>query len=170
MMKSARLYQLIILFLLVLNTLVIGFFVWSKPKKHNAKMHHHPGKIAKEIFGMDEEQSSVFVGLAKKHRSHIDSLSKSQRKLLKPLFFEHLDGNEKVDHDSIIDLIQEIEGKKIEYTYQHYSEVKEILSPDQLEHFDEFLEETLKFILNEHVKHPPPPRNGKVHPNKEGHR
>ncbi|PHI20890.1 hypothetical protein CEQ90_05860 [Lewinellaceae bacterium SD302] len=133
-MKKLKFYQLAAAGLLLLNLVLLTLLLWQP------RFPPPPGgHAAIELFNLSEEQNDTFLALAEQHKEKIGSLNARHEELIK----EYLDGL-KTSAGQTTPLppavLVELETKKVVSLYDHLSEVKAILTPDQMEAFPEFVD------------------------------
>lgn len=155
-MNPLKFYKTATVLLILLNIAILSFFITMGPP--HKKGNFFGGKEhALEILKMDNKQHELFLASAKRHGVHIDTINSKQKQLLAPYFdslFNPLTENEK---DSLLQTVQTLERQKIEYTLDHFKELKNILRDDQQVLFKPFMDKILRKILNNKEKtvHPP---------------
>ncbi|KAA3641623.1 MAG: hypothetical protein DWQ02_00200 [Bacteroidetes bacterium] len=164
MMKQLQLFKYATIGLLLLNIGVILFFFLTQPKPPGP-MPGKPGNHAMDhrvvnLLNLNDEQVAVFRDLARAHSQEMRKINEAQRQALEPYFANLVHTDPEVSADEQLENILQLERRKIEVTYQHFEEVKAILEPSQLSHYDRFVDESLKMILGRGGKNPPPPRRG----------
>jgi hypothetical protein len=161
-MKQLQFYKYATWFMVILNISMIAFFFLTRPPHQGLPSGEGGGPPFKnkaiDILKLDESQHAIFLKSVQAHRDLIQKTDKKQRDLLKPYFHQLIDPEQVVDVDSTLHKIQQLERNKIESTYQHFQEIKSILTPDQQADFEVFMKDALKMILMETEKKPPPPR------------
>ncbi|MFK7809208.1 MAG: hypothetical protein AB8F74_15500 [Saprospiraceae bacterium] len=153
-MKTSNFYKYTTWGLLLLNLALLSFFLLSKPNHPHKKGGK---KGAPEILKMDQEQSDLFLSYAEKHIKLMDKLDTEQRDLLKE-YFGTLTDVQAVSNtsQSTINQILQIEQRKIESTYEHFKEIKLILKPEQQGNYEKFVKRTLRHLLFNQQRPPPP--------------
>ena len=153
-MKQLQFYKYATWGLLILNVSMIAFFFLTAPPRPSGG--ERAGKKAIDILRMDEDQNNSFLQYVQQHSNQVDNLDKQQLSLLKLYFKNLISSSNKVNSDSLLNKIQLFERQKIEFTYQHFLDVKSILKPDQQVHFEDFMEHAMDIILKVHNKPPRP--------------
>ena len=157
-MKQTTFYKYAIWGLVLLNMLVLAFFVFTKPKPpHSAHSHNFQSEVI-HLLKLDPEQQAAFRKLAESHNQNIKLLSSQQEKLLLPYFESLTDSTQYVDKVKNLNQFQLLERQKIETTYQHFEEIKNILHQEQLPRFEEFMKIIIDNLLLKNKKNPPPPK------------
>ncbi|MEL6989221.1 MAG: hypothetical protein AAGK97_15520 [Bacteroidota bacterium] len=150
-MKQLQFYKYATIALLLLNLAMIAFFFLTKPKPIKKEITFNGPH---ELLSLDEEQEKAFLNLAKDHKAELKNINKNQQRLLSE-YFKKLNNNN-VQTDSLMDQVIALEKNKIESTYQHFTDIKQILNPNQLDQYDKFVEAALSRILKTSSRTPPP--------------
>lgn len=149
--------------MVILNISMIAFFFLTKPPHRGLPPGEGGGPPFKnkaiDVLKLDEGQHAIFLKSVQAHREVIQNTDEKQRDLLKPYFYQLIDPEQVVDSDSTLHKFQQLERNKIESTYQHFQEIKSILTPDQQADFEVFMKDALKMILLETEKNQPPPKD-----------
>ena len=161
-MKQLQFFKYATIGLLLLNIGIILFFFLTKPEPPGP-MPGKPGNHAMDhrvvnLLNLNDDQAKVFRGLAKAHSQEMREINEAQRQALQPYFANVVHPDPEGETDAQLEDILQMERRKIEITYQHFEDVKAILEPSQLPHYDRFVNESLKMILGSGGKNPPPPR------------
>ncbi len=141
--------------MLILNIMVVLFFILNKPP---ATAHHPPHKMGPPpMLNLSESQTEAFHGLADQHKADMRRIMEQQRTVLKT-YFEPLYNNGIENDKSVLSTFFDLEQQKINSTYTHFQDVKQLLNKDQLKHYPEFVEKTLGLIHGGRRGPHPPPR------------
>jgi len=154
-MKTVQFYKYATFILLALNITLISFFFITKPKGNMGK----PPLRALETLGLDKAQHDLFLASAKRHSTEMEGINEAQKKLLMPYFNQLTNTKQTINSDSIFREVQQLERRKIEQTYQHFSEIKATLKDEQIDDFEGFMDRILQRILLTQKKSPPPPKD-----------
>lgn len=154
-MESLKFYKYATWGLLILNLLMLSFFIITKGGKHEG--NHTPG-MAAELLKLNDEQHTQFLASAQQHEQIMDRINAAQSSLLKP-YFSQLTTPQKITSANTLTEIQALEKQKIEATYQHFEEVKNILTIEQLPDFKIFMNHILTRLIDTKKKNPPPPKD-----------
>lgn len=153
-MEKSNFYKYAFLLMIGFNLLLLVFFVVNRPK-------HGPGignrLNAKELLHLTNSQSDIFLGLAQEHIVEMKNYSVDQSKLLQRYFSQLYKKEGASQRDIILEEVQQIERKKINLTYKHLQEVKNILTDDQLPFYEEFAKNAIGRILGDAKNSRPPP-------------
>lgn len=140
MKKGKFLYILIIL--LVLLNVVSMFFLISGPRV----FHPNDQKLKKHLQFTDE-QMNQFVDLKDKHRNHINQLTE-QLSTLNHQYFTKIITAEPSKDSIILNSILSLTSEMYHENYDHLIDIKNICNEDQLDKFEEFLDQHLKIFIN----------------------
>jgi len=158
-MKNKRLYQILILLLLILNLGTLGF-IWFH--KSNKDKQAGPAKASEFIIkelGLSDSQQKEYILLREEHRESMKRLSKND-KTLHNHFFDMI-FKETQDSASIQFLADSIAAnrKKMEIvTYDHFFRINKMLNSEQQKKFTSIFREVLRLVLP--PLQPPPPPGG----------
>lgn len=173
-MKESRFYKISTLVLLIINIGLITFFIINKPKHPPMEGNTPFQQSAKNILHLTEEQDKAFVQLANQHMQLMRTINKDQADLLKPHFSTILNDSSQMIPTETLEQFSALERKKVVNTYQHFLDIKDMLTPEQMPHFKHFMNQAVQRILlqetpdrpmpSQHIKkrgqQPPPPPNG----------
>ena len=155
-MKQLQFYKYATLGLLVLNLLMISFFIITRGGR---PMHHHSASRAIDLLKLNEQQHVQFLASAQKHEQAMNQINLAQSDLLKPYFSQLTTTTHNVASENTLDKIQVLEKRKIEATYQHFEEVKNILTEEQLPDFNIFMDNILRYLISPEKKSLPPSKD-----------
>lgn len=134
--------------LLIMNVMMLAFFFFSRPKPPRANPRQFTEE-AMNMLGLDEAQRAVFLDSSSKHASQVRILNNDHRKLVEQFFTT----NGSTD-SLLIHKIQEVESQKLIATQAHFEEIKNMLKPDQIKHFESFKRKALGIILKQRPEGP----------------
>lgn len=161
-MVRSRFYQYTTIILLVLNIVVISLLFIGRPDRSpRQEGPMRPFNRAIDVLKLDKEQHEIFFQSARRHDQDMEDISFQQRELLETYFSTLIIPESNSQADSILQQVQQLESQKIQSTYQHFEEVKELLREDQIPNFEVFINNMLKMILNTRGRRLPPPRKHK---------
>ncbi|MGH1337994.1 MAG: hypothetical protein ACRBFS_17870 [Aureispira sp.] len=144
MSLSTKFYRNLSIVLLCLNLALLAFFFLMAPPPHKHRHHH---KHAKELLQFDDQQQEQFRQYANKHKQQITTYNKEQRLLIEQYFSPLTTPDVSIQSDSLLIAIHALEKQKIQSTYQHFQEIKDILRTDQLPSFKQFVNNSMTVIL-----------------------
>ncbi len=147
MMDRVKIYKYGTWSLVALNITVLAFFLFARPRP---RPHPPQGSIRAEVIDLldlDRQQTAQFNAMADDHKNQMKDINGQQKELLAPYFESLVDANESMDKDSLLEAYQQSEREKIEVTYQHFKDIKGLLTPDQLTDFKEFMEKVTEILL-----------------------
>ncbi|MEO0900006.1 MAG: hypothetical protein AAFY71_26565 [Bacteroidota bacterium] len=143
MMSQEKFYKYIVASLVGLNVVVLAFFLLAKPKRQpNSSSENIRNEII-ELLRLDELQRSTFEASADTHKHQMREFNQREKKLL-ALYFKCLSDEPcRIDKDSLLNQFLLVEKNKIEATYHHFQEIKDILNEDQLSDFEVFMQKVM---------------------------
>lgn len=120
---------------LILNTVLLGWLWFKFPGRGVGTEHRGPLRMAVELLDLDEHQQAQFRTSARKHHHRMVKINEARV----ALFFEQ-------DSDSLVQQLSpemeqrilQLEHERWRVTQEHFSEVKQMLRPDQRSDFDAF--------------------------------
>lgn len=155
-MKEVKFFKYLSILLLIVNIGVIVFFVFVKPAGTLAE--NRQGAI--EILHLDKKQGKQFHGLVMEHHEKMRDLNKKEQMLLGRYFAPVADSTiNPVPKEQIWAVLKDIQRLKLEATYQHFEQVKQLLKPEQLPYLKEFIETVTSRNEDPQRKLPPPPKD-----------
>ena len=131
----------------------------SRPKKERPKSELFK-RISNELM-LTPDQRTKYEELAKEHREQMNTLERKQSPLVKSYFETLMDDS---GPGEIQDSILHIEKQKLEVTYSHFSELKNLLDPSQQKNFESVIEDMLQVLINKPNMPPPPHRENDRRP------
>lgn len=160
-MNQVKFYKYIIFGLVSLNMIVLAFFLLTKQHpRHQPPPKNIQAEVIK-IFGLDSQQTVAFNKLTIGHKQKMREIEAQQKKLLLSYFGSLTNDIQGADKDSLLDQFQQLEREKIEFTYRHFEEIKELLNKSQLPEFEEFMRNVTDKLLSGKKKNHPPPKDFK---------
>ncbi len=168
-MKKLTFFQVATVLLLLINIALLGFFLSSKKGHKGPHPSGHASSSALEMLELNAEQHRQFEKYAEEHKTKVHELARDQKKLLEK-YFDDVKNDAMAQADTnLIGQWQRLEAKKLDLTYQHLKEVQALLEPEQMKHFEKFLEHIEGRVLTQREEKLPPPRR-KMHPSKSKHK
>lgn len=156
-MKKSNFYKFATWLLLLLNLSLISFFFLTKPRPPHLEGNANFSKRATDIFEFSQQQDEAFLQLVDGHKQQMKSVHQAHQDVLKSYFNTLSDTSQLNQVALYLDNIEKLERKKATITYQHFEDVRSILTNEQEEHFDEFVKHALNKII------PVPPRTPPNH-------
>ena len=153
-MNQLQLYKYATGAMVLLNIALVLFFFLTKPDPPRGDGARNFRPKAIEILQLDTNQRATFVQLAERHNQQMEALSEQQRARLKPYFGSLVDAVS--DTTALIQEVAQLERDKVEVTYQHFQEVRSILTEEQLPYFEQFVSQALDILLLNREKPRPP--------------
>lgn len=165
-MKNERFYKIVIVLLLLLNTGTLAF-LWMKANRTAPFPAGGPGKhnrvdrLMSEKLHFTPQQEDLMVNLKNEHHFQILEIQEEESKLHTELFgLLHSNNNDTAAKKAILDKLAANDTRKEEVTFEHFRQIRAILTPEQLPKFDELMEEIASHIMSHHPGRrggPPPP-------------
>jgi len=146
-MNQNRIYQYIILGLVVLNLIVLAVFLLAESQPRYRQSPKNIRSEVIEILRLNDDQIFHFHDLADEHKRRMKDIDRRQARLLLPYFESLADSSGEIDKDSLLNHYQLSEKEKVEVTYQHFQEIKKLLNEDQLSEFNEFMDRVIDGLL-----------------------
>jgi len=146
-MKRETLLTLTTCALLVINIGTLVYLIAGKPEER-PRGNRVVDKLIIEGLKLNETQIGQFEELKHDHRSQINEVERRERKLQK-VYFELLQ-QEKPDHavaDSVSQLLGAIQEEKLQITFDHFSDLKGICSPEQKVLFDSLIADISRALM-----------------------
>jgi len=144
-MDKVKLYKYSIAALIFLNIAVIAFFLFAKPKHPPTKKHFRAELI--KTLRLNKQQKPVFKKLAGMHNDKMKVINQKQQKLILPYFESLAKPNDSINTNNILTQYQQLEREKLEVTYLHFEEVKNLLNDEQLPLFEGLIEKFIDEVL-----------------------
>jgi hypothetical protein len=155
-MNKLKFYKVAAISLLILNVILVSAFLITKPKGR-------PGGIdrlnVKDHFKMDESQHDLFLKNVEIHHEEMTAIKDKQLEIIKTYLYNIRNSQESDEQSATIQMIKDLEGRKLTSTYNHLNDLKNILKEEQLPLFDSFLKHRLDAMSKND-------RNRKPHNNK----
>lgn len=135
-MKKENIYKLTIAILLVLNLLQLGSFLLAPSPSHRGDKF---AKEAVKIMQLNASQQRTFLHFVEQHRQAMRQVLRLQTQVAEAYFEQ--------PSDSLLKLIADAEIQKVSITQRHFSDIKSLLTPEQLPFFEMFKKKALQAIL-----------------------
>ncbi len=165
-MSKTKLLTIAVIGLLVINIAVVGFLFLKKPphprdgrpagmEKGMAKEQNGPKNIIIEKLHFDKEQAAQYETLIEQHQAIIKSLNDSIKDAKNDLY-SSLTNETFTGKDSLIAKLGLLQ-RQVELThYDHFSAIKKLCKPDQLENYAALTKEISRFFAPPKKDGPPP--------------
>jgi len=158
-MSKTKLLGIAVIGLLMLNFGILGFLVFRKPPHPGERMHGRlqdgPRNIIIERLHFDKEQVAQYELLINEHQGAMRRLRDSIENT-KNILYETLNSEPAKDGDLLVNKLGMLQ-KEIEQThYKHFTALKKICRPDQMERFKKLTSELAIFFA--------PGKNGPLQP------
>ncbi|MEL6537365.1 MAG: hypothetical protein AAFQ98_18230 [Bacteroidota bacterium] len=158
-MKDRSGYKIGFFVMLLMNGVML-FFLFQRPKPHPpgggpSVQGHATFQRIKDLLQLDDRQVEAFEELAMDHRRTLRRIEDEQGEVLQAYFsYLKMDQVPAQQGEELQEFLQ-LEQEKIEYTFQHFQELKALCRPDQLTEIETLTEEILQ-VLGPQEKNPPP--------------
>lgn len=152
-MRMEKLYKISFFILLILNValLYFSFSHTGPPRGHIDDPNSLKERIVEEL-GFDHTQETRFLQLANGHRDEMTILIREQKELAQHYFRLLKQDDQEGEKERISKAIQLLEAKKLEVTYSHLEEVKQLCTAEQKEAFSDLVEMITQTLMR---KNPP---------------
>ena len=164
-MKNAKLYKIIIVLLVVLNLATLAFMWFNRPGRERQGDKGQAASFLIRELGLNQEQQAQYQKLRQEHRAKLNVLNERD-KVLHKHFFDLL-VKESADSISLESMASAIAANRKEMelvTYEHFEQIKKILTPAQQQKFDSIFQDVLRMVLPIPSPPPPPPPPAKLLP------
>jgi periplasmic protein CpxP/Spy len=151
-MNNVRMLKSVIIVLVLINIGTLTFMWFNNPvRRQSARPQFAPGFLVKELE-LSGSQQKDYLSLRNNHRMMLKQLQERDKALHNRFFdqlFSDVPGSKNVGDlaDSIAENRREMEI----LTYDHFNQVRQMLTPEQQEKFGKIFDEVLRMVL------PPPP-------------
>lgn len=159
-MKKETLLTIAVLALLLLNFGTLGFLFFRRPPLPPGE---RPGPLDRHIverLHLNAEQKAAFERLKTAHHEQMQAFDHAQRDALGNYFA--LLKNDTVlpaQKDSLLAVVQDIQKNRATVTFQHFTDLKALCTPEQKKDFDALVPELMQVIL---------PQGGRPGPGRKG--
>ncbi len=143
-MSKTRLLTILVIGLMLLNLGIIGFMVLNKPP-HLGERRGRPGKLIVERLNFDKKQTAQFNTLLRTHRSKTKAVLNEMRDSKNQLF-ALLKSEDQSKKDSLINIIGSLQKELEVLHFQHFTDIKAICKPEQINDYNQFVSEMGNFI------------------------
>ncbi len=152
--------------LIVLNLALVTFLIIGQPNGDiPPHAHQDPNPFKQEmirILDLNKDQQVEFEKLANAHHDDMVKLEDKQKALLRPYFNGLINPEQSIDNESLLMEVEHLERQKLELTYNHFMDIKAMLSESQLPRFKEFTNRAVGRILVDDKNRPHPPKDLKT--------
>ncbi len=138
-MESAKVYRLATYSLLALNLLLVAALIVGRPGAPREGINAPPS------LNLNDRQAADFQVLATTHKEEMRQLTTAQGEALRTYFSGLSDPDGAPD--TLPTAVLDLERRRIEQTYRHFEEVRQLLEPEQQPGFPEFVDRALDRIL-----------------------
>ena len=134
-MNRNKFYQITITILIGINIVVLSFGLLRQGPKKRIPNQSIRKEIV-ELLQLEEDQITEFNLLADDHRNKMRRLEMTKVDLLNTYFGSIQDTSLLQQKEEVLVELQKIESEKLEVTYEHFKNFKEILNPEQASEFE----------------------------------
>ncbi|WP_339926253.1 hypothetical protein [uncultured Cyclobacterium sp.] len=128
---------------------------FSRPQEKGALMF----KISNELNLSESQKKSFFIS-AENHQKGMAMIEEQQKELVKEYFeFLKMPVVDEVARAEKLNAVALKEAEKIDMTYAHFEELKNLCKEEQKEAFNEIISEVQQVLLGERGNMPPIPRD-----------
>lgn len=146
-MTQSKFYKIIILCLSVLNVAILLYFLLHSSSIQKPRNIDTRSEVI-EILQLDDEQAALFNDLADAHKSKMEELDKEKSNLIYAYFETLSDTTEMDSMEGYLIELEAMESEKVEATYQHFIEIKSILTVEQLSEYEVFVDKITQKLLS----------------------
>ncbi|MEQ8711958.1 MAG: hypothetical protein RIC80_03020 [Cyclobacteriaceae bacterium] len=161
-MNNRSVYKIGFFVMLAINLTVIAFVFTSSSRPPRAPGMSHQKDIKEEISSilkLSAEQKEQYYKSAMEHREKLRLIERSLKERAEQyLGFLRLDDPQEAEMNSVLSELSELEIAKIEATYEHFEQLRDICTAPQLADFDQVMDQVITVLLNDRKNNPPPPR------------
>lgn len=160
-MKKDNFYKIIIVVLLLLNLGTLGFLLWRNPQAAKVDVmpiqkEEAPLRYMADELGLDEAQFAQLRKIARQHGRSLDSIQQQITHGRTSLYL--LAKSSEIDtaaRNKYLKQIEANESAKHIITLAHFQEIRAMLTEEQKERFNVFVEDMAR-----HMARPPNRRRG----------
>jgi periplasmic protein CpxP/Spy len=159
MSKIKLLYGFIALLLLLNTGLLVVLLTQNQRQEHERPHHKRPKELIVTQLRFDAKQEAQFEESMHWHHAHIQKLDDSIRTVRKELYqlLQHSSPDED-QKNVLLEQFSALQRKVEQIHWQHFSELKQICRPDQLDNFAELTEQLMQ-LFPRGGRPPHPPKN-----------
>ncbi|UTW62982.1 periplasmic heavy metal sensor [bacterium SCSIO 12741] len=157
MQNRSRIVLILVVILVVLNVGVLSFFMFQP---HHPP-HPRPDKVLKDKLNLTEDQWVNYQALIQSHRLQMKAFQQQSKQLHDEFFNQFGETQEQEQKaDSLASEIGQLQTQIERQTYQHFSELRRLLSDEQKKIFDQEIGK----IMGRMMSGPPHPPKRPKHP------
>ncbi|MEM6770478.1 MAG: hypothetical protein AAF597_07855 [Bacteroidota bacterium] len=155
-MEKLTFYRSATWVMLVLNLILLVFLAlpWIMPPGGPTRGMER----ALDKLELDREQRMIFRSTAEKHQENMKRIKVQQQNTLLA-YFEPLATNQGSISPQLSQDYLKLTEEKVQATYQHFLEVKDMLRPEQQHLYEEWIGNAIQGILLQNPKKPGPPKD-----------
>lgn len=157
-MTKLNLYRLISLILLVVNLSLTVFLYLNRPEARGRDGRDNPERLV-EALGFGAAERTAFEDSKTRHQEGMRELTEQKGDQLRAYFAALLPGSttDSTQQALLLARIDSIEAARIQLTYQHFEEVKNLVRSENEAAFGDFVKKALDRLLITDNKRPGPP-------------
>lgn len=158
-MISKKIYKIGLIVLIIVNGVLIFLLTQGPPPPpKDQRSRSLIQKISKKL-NLSPDQIDKYSAMAFQHREAMQSIENEQKRFVST-YFESLTSTDPSDSTSVMtNQILQLEKKKLEVTYGHFEDLKDLLNEDQQEQFEKIIKDILVVLVGGEEILPPPPRD-----------
>lgn len=164
-MKRENFYTIVIILLLLLNFATIGYLFLNKNDNTRVlspdQKRNKPEQIIIAKLNLNDEQVKQFRIYKQKHGNATHNVERKMKSLQRELFsLVKADSMDIDKRDSLLSEIEQCESDKHLLIIEHFQDLRSMMRPDQIELYNDFIEEMGRTITSPGgpMHGPPPPR------------
>ncbi len=147
-MKRESLLTIAVVALLLLNFGILGFLFFRRPPHPEGG---GPGPLDRHIIErlhLNAEQKTQFERLKTAHHEQMQAFDRAHRDAMGNYFaLLKNDTATPEQQDSLLALVQNIQKNRATVTFQHFTDLKALCTPEQKKDFEALLPELMQVIL-----------------------
>ncbi len=159
-MTSKKIYKIGLVVLVIINATLI-FLLTQRPYRPPRPTSSGQNTIVEKISNkleLSKDQMARYQSMAKQHGEQMRILQGDHSRLMKD-YIETLDIHSTASVEQIRSEILKIESAKLQYTYEHFEELKSILNEQQKSRFGLIIKDITIILIGEEKRFPRPPRD-----------
>lgn len=153
-MDQIRFYKFAIYGLILLNIVVLGFFLLSSPKRglHRPRPDSNFQAEVVDMLKFTNDQQIVFDQSHDRHEKQMRRTNQEEEKLLLSYFDNIASPSSELDTALFFTQFQQLQRQKLRLTQQHFLEIKAMLNEEQLPDFKRLMERVTERIVTRRKK------------------
>lgn len=137
-----RFLKVTVLLLIVVNAVVLFFHIRLLMADNDRRPH--PDRLKNRLIHdlkLDETQERAYSDMVEDHRAAMQNLRRQEEKIRTQLYAQP--GNDSTDRQPFYDSLGRFRAERERVTFEHFSELRSILRPEQAEVFDRIIGEAV---------------------------